>query len=269
MTFQGLAPERVLILSSRGSAYGAQVLRAARAAGLNVVGVIIEDAYARGGWHRIKRSVRRYGWLAVLFRGFEVCCSRTVARLAARRRAETVEEAASECGVSCLMVASLNGKEARRAISAYRPDLALLGGTGILDGKTLSLFPLGVLNAHPGLLPQYQGNYGNRWAVLNGDQCGITVYRLSPVLDEGPVLVREIVERGRREWPERLDVRVTTLCSQIVVRAALEYMSGRLQPREQVPSEGKCYGLLPVRQALRLYCRIWREKPKGHYRPSA
>lgn len=64
----------------------------------------------------------------------------------------------------------------------------------ILPKKILDLFPMGVLNAHPGDLPRYKGNACPNWALLNFEsQICLTIHQMSIELDSGPILMRQVL----------------------------------------------------------------------------
>jgi len=250
--------DRVLLLSSRNSVFGAQVLRAARAAGLNCVGAIIEDVYSRGGWRRFRRYARKYGLGAALFRTAEATFDQLATRFSPRETGERVEEAAGETGTPVAHVASLNSPAACAIIGNFKPDLGLLGGTSILRGLIVGQFRLGILNVHSGILPRYRGNYCNRWALLNGDRCGLSVYALDAGLDTGPVLATREVARMRGERLGQFEDRLSAAGAQFLACIASKYLAGGIEGRAQDPSEGHQYGLLPLAKAIRLYSLIWR-----------
>lgn len=61
----------------------------------------------------------------------------------------------------------------------------------ILSEDVLACFEHGVLNAHAGDLPQYRGNAAPNWAIINGeDEVVVTVHRMVPELDAGPILAK-------------------------------------------------------------------------------
>ncbi|MBI3732696.1 MAG: glycosyltransferase [Chloroflexi bacterium] len=251
--------KRVVLLSSRKSTYGAQVLRAAQKAGLPITAVIVEETVSRGGWKRFGLYLKRYGAIAVVFRTIEHRISEIGRKFKGERPLETIEQAAAATGVALENVSSLNSAEAHDHIRRWRPSLALLGGTRILNAKTIDLLPLGILNSHPGLLPKYRGNYCNRWALLNNDDCGVSVYQLEAGLDTGPMLAKQVVCRERGEWCTNFERRITALGAEFVAVTAEQYLSGQVRPVEQVLTEGQMYGLMPIFTNLRLYYRLWAE----------
>jgi len=248
---------RVLLLSSRNSVFGAQVLRAVRAAGLNLVGVVVEDAYPRGDLCRFRRYARKYGLGATLFRAAEATFDQLTTRRWFRETVERVEEAAVETGTPIEQVASINSPAACAIIGNFNAGLGLLGGVSILRRLIVRQFPLGMLNVHSGILPRYRGNYCNRWALLNGDPCGVSVYLLDEGLDTGPVLATGEVARMRGERLEHYEARVSAAGAKFLAGIASKYLAGGIEARAQDPSVGHQYGLLPLTNAIRLHFLLW------------
>ena len=59
----------------------------------------------------------------------------------------------------------------------------------ILPPTVLNLFPKGILNVHPSLLPLYRGSTPVQTAILNGDKTtGVTFIKLDEQTDHGPII---------------------------------------------------------------------------------
>lgn len=259
---------KILLLSSRRSTYGAQILEAASELGIEIQAVIIENEPSRGGWRRVRRYIRKYGVASVVLRGIEVFIA-CVARARLRRKAqENAERAALRHGIPCHKVDSLNEPEAWSIIEQFKPDLALLGGTRILSTDCLRRFPSGVLNAHVGLLPRYRGNYGNRWALLNGDQTGISVYLVDAGLDTGPILATRNVDMIPHEHLVEFEERSTRLGAALLAETAQAYLAGTLPPRSQSRGDGTQHPFMSARYLLRLYRKLYRDRRAARKRPS-
>lgn len=61
----------------------------------------------------------------------------------------------------------------------------------IIPLKILNLFPYGVINIHPSLLPKYRGPSPVQNAILNGDKrTGVTIIKLDKYVDHGDVIAQ-------------------------------------------------------------------------------
>lgn len=75
-----------------------------------------------------------------------------------------------------------------RAVAAAGIDVAIQGGVGILKPEMIAVPRLGILNVHPGRLPQYRGNACPEWAIHDGDEIWATAHMIDAGIDTGPVV---------------------------------------------------------------------------------
>ena len=82
--------------------------------------------------------------------------------------------------------------EALDRIKKENAQLGVLAYFGLLLPKELlNIFPKGILNIHPSLLPKYRGATPVQTAILNGDLgTGVTIIKLDEELDHGPILAQ-------------------------------------------------------------------------------
>ena len=74
-----------------------------------------------------------------------------------------------------------------------KSPLGVLASFGhILPPELLNLFPHGIINIHPSLLPQYRGATPVQHAITLGDQTtGVTLFKLTPKIDDGEIIAQE------------------------------------------------------------------------------
>ncbi len=75
-------------------------------------------------------------------------------------------------------------------ISNLHPDVGVVASYGkILPKALLDMFPFGLLNVHPSLLPKYRGPSPIQGVILNGDEkTGVTIMLVDEKMDHGPIL---------------------------------------------------------------------------------
>jgi methionyl-tRNA formyltransferase len=80
-------------------------------------------------------------------------------------------------------------------LAPLRPDLIICGGMPWrLPPAVLALPRLGAINIHPALLPRHRGPAAIQWAFRSGDPTlGITIHRIAPDFDTGPILAQTAV----------------------------------------------------------------------------
>lgn len=145
--------------------------------------------------------------------------------------------AAEELGIPCLLEADVNAPGFRERLAAFRPDAALVISFGqIFRRPLLGLPPLGCFNAHGSLLPRHRGAAPIQWALLQGEQdTGVTVIRMTPGMDRGPMLLKRSIPIGPRENSATLRERMAELSATAFLEAMerLERGAVELVPQEE------------------------------------
>jgi len=102
-----------------------------------------------------------------------------------------VETAARELGLPVLATANINLETER--LQALKADALIVVAFGqLLKTPLLSAFPLGGINVHFSLLPQYRGAAPVNHALLQGETVtGVSIMRMTKGLDAGPVFLKE------------------------------------------------------------------------------
>lgn len=67
-------------------------------------------------------------------------------------------------------------------------NLAIQGGTGILRNNVINKFDLGIINFHPGLLPQYRGCSAPEWQLYENNKIFTTCHLIDEGIDTGKIL---------------------------------------------------------------------------------
>ena len=108
-------------------------------------------------------------------------------------RANKIREIVTERGFSVVEQPSAKSKEGFiAALRRIAPDLILVWSYPmILPREAVEIPRYGCVNVHLGLLPEYRGLNGVRWALLNGeDQTGVTLHFMDAGIDSGDMISR-------------------------------------------------------------------------------
>ena len=137
---------------------------------------------------------------------------------------------------------SMRDAEAITAFQALALDAAVVVAYGqILPVQVLHAPRLGCFNLHASLLPRWRGAAPIQRAIMAGDAVtGVNVMRMSEGLDEGPVLLSEIVPIAATDTAASLSERLATVGATLLPRtlAALERGGARETPQA---AEGVIY----------------------------
>ncbi len=103
-----------------------------------------------------------------------------------------VKVAALEMGLGVYQPASVNRPDAVQRLRAAEPELGVVVAYGeMLSADLLTVPPAGFLNLHASLLPRYRGAAPVNWALIRGEtQSGVSIVRMTPGLDAGPILAQ-------------------------------------------------------------------------------
>ncbi len=98
-------------------------------------------------------------------------------------------------------------------------DVLICAGFGRrIPVRNLQAFPLGSFNAHPSLLPKYRGRHAVQWALARGErELGVTVHRMTEMLDHGPPVLRARVGFGPGWTAERVMAELAEMAGMLLV----------------------------------------------------
>ena len=123
----------------------------------------------------------------------------------------------------------LRHPEAIAAILALRPDLAVLADYGQIVPPPLLDLRHGALNLHPSALPRFRGAAPVPAAILAGDgETAVTLMRMDPGLDTGPIVARERVPLDGSERAPELERRLADLGADLLERSLAGWLDGSL-----------------------------------------
>ena len=154
-------------------------------------------------------------------------------------------------GIPTIPVGSLEDAGALERVRSLNADLFVYAGCGIVRAPLLALAPLGMVNAHMGLLPPMRGMNVAEWSVFLGAPVGCTVHLIDSGIDTGDILLFQAVDitgaASIDEMRQRVDLAQIDALGR-VVRWIREH--GTLPPAySQRPDEGRQY--FAMHEALR------------------
>jgi methionyl-tRNA formyltransferase len=111
---------------------------------------------------------------------------------------DVLKTAALENGVPVHQFASLRSAEARSALAGAQADLGIMAYVLQFAPQDFVTIPrLGTIQYHPSLLPRYRGPSSINWPIICGDtQTGLSIFRPTDGLDEGPVILQKTARIG-------------------------------------------------------------------------
>ena len=199
---------------------------------------------------------------ALIAAGYEVAAV-VVAQEAAgqSRRARPLEIAAVASAHSIPLLAPAK-------LSAVKDHLAGLGasvGVLVAYGKfvppsIIDLFPRGIINIHPSLLPKHRGPTPLESVILDGDRTtGVTLMQLAATMDSGPIVAQATVTLRGVEAKQALADQLSNLGKDMLLTHLPAVIAGSSPATAQDDSQVQ-YDQLIAKDAGRLDGAAW-QKP--------
>jgi methionyl-tRNA formyltransferase len=129
--------------------------------------------------------------------------------------------------------------ELLESLKALKPDISIVVAYGhILPQKIIDLPPMGTLNIHASLLPALRGAGPIQAAIHQGlSETGVSVMRVIPALDAGPVLLQARTQIFDDETFGELQVRLSELGALTLIEALTLLSLGK--GKESVQDESR------------------------------
>ena len=103
-----------------------------------------------------------------------------------------VKKYAIEKGLTILQPEKLKNPEFIDQLKSLHADLQIVVAFRMLPEIVWNMPPMGTLNLHGSLLPQYRGAAPINWAIINGEAyTGVTTFKLKHEIDTGDILLNE------------------------------------------------------------------------------
>ena len=125
----------------------------------------------------------------------------------------------AECHDINYRVVVHNSEETASIVREMDLDVGVILGARILKPIAFSEFNLGVLNMHPGLLPENRGLDNLKWAILKNLPQGVTVHLIDKYIDRGQLLCRESINIYEDDTLMDLHLRIQNLEQELMIRS--------------------------------------------------
>lgn len=138
----------------------------------------------------------RYQLEAILNAGFEVVAVVSApdkpAGRGMRSTATPVTTYARSKGIPCLQPKNLKSPEFLDELRSFKADIQVVIAFRMLPEVVWDMPPLGTVNLHASLLPDYRGAAPINWAIIQGEtRTGVTTFKLKHEIDTGDLLVQK------------------------------------------------------------------------------
>lgn len=120
-----------------------------------------------------------------------------------------VKKYAVEKGLYILQPEKLKNTNFINELQSLHADVQAVVAFRMLPEIVWNMPPMGTINVHASLLPQYRGAAPINWAVINGEkETGVTTFKLQHEIDTGNILMQQKLQIGNEETAGELHDRL-------------------------------------------------------------
>jgi phosphoribosylglycinamide formyltransferase-1 len=168
-------------------------------------------------------------------------------RIAGHPLAPSISQQALDYDIPLRPVRAHNDEHCLAPIRVVDPGLLVLGGTRIIQGELLAAARDGVLNSHPGLLPECRGSASPAWSVYHDIPIGSSCHFCTAEIDQGDLVGRRELPVYRGDRYEDLCYRTLVMAGTLMTEALGNHADGRLafRRRPQGPSPHPTFRNMP------------------------
>lgn len=132
-----------------------------------------------------------------------------------------------------------NLKEIMPKLKKFNAEAAILVAYGkIIPQEVIDIFPKGIINTHPSLLPKYRGPTPIETTILdNVAETGVSLMRLTAKMDAGPVYTQERAELTGSESKQELADKLLSSGQRLLKENIQAILEGWLMPKPQLDAE--------------------------------
>ena len=175
---------------------------------------------------------------ALVDNGFSVVAVVTVPDKPAGRGLKLSESAikqfAIQNNIPVLQPVKLKDPEFLKQLKSFRADIQVVVAFRMLPEMVWNMPPLGTINLHGSLLPQYRGAAPINRAIMNGETItGVTTFKLKQEIDTGNILLSEEISIGPDETAGELHDRMKETGAALVVRTIRGLINETLSEKPQ------------------------------------
>lgn len=152
-----------------------------------------------------------------------------------------VKKYALEKGLKVLQPEKLKSPEFIEALRSLNARLQVVVAFRMLPEVVWNMPPLGTINVHGSLLPQYRGAAPINWAIINGEKyTGVTTFKLQHEIDTGNILLQEKIAIRDDETAGELHDEMKEVGADLLVKTLTGIASNDIAevPQSQTPDSG-------------------------------
>ncbi|MHB1922755.1 MAG: methionyl-tRNA formyltransferase [Chitinophagaceae bacterium] len=119
-------------------------------------------------------------------------------------------------------------------LKALQADIQVVVAFRMLPEVVWNMPPMGTINLHGSLLPQYRGAAPINWCIIHGEkETGVTTFKLKQEIDTGDILFTEKIFIREDETAGELHDRMKVIGSKLLLKTIQALENGTIIPHSQ------------------------------------
>lgn len=145
-----------------------------------------------------------------------------------------VKQYALSKGLNILQPEKLKNPGFITELKKLNADLQIVVAFRMLPEVVWGMPPMGTINLHGSLLPQYRGAAPINWAIINGEkETGVTTFLLQQQIDTGNILMQERFPITESDNAGTLHDKMKEIGAAVLLQTVQEMAKGTLQSKPQ------------------------------------
>ena len=148
-----------------------------------------------------------------------------------------VKQFANDHGLFVLQPEKLKNPDFLEQLKNLQADLQIVVAFRMLPEVVWNMPPMGTVNLHGSLLPQYRGAAPINWAIINGEKfTGVTTFKLQQEIDTGDILLTTSMPFGDQETAGELHDKMKEIGAELLLQTVKGLAEGGLTESPQIES---------------------------------
>lgn len=149
-------------------------------------------------------------------------------------QSSAVKEFALGKGLKILQPEKLRSPEFLKELAELGADLFVVVAFRMLPEEVWTMAPLGTINLHASLLPNYRGAAPINWAIINGEkETGVTTFFIEKEIDTGKIIAQTKTDIDPNENVGSLYERLMCIGADLAVATVQRIINGNIDPIDQ------------------------------------
>jgi len=129
-----------------------------------------------------------------------------------------------------------NSEDCVQVLQSAKCEIGVVAGARILKQPVIDAVSVGIINLHPGLLPQMRGLDALQWSIYENQPLGVTSHVIDKRVDAGYIIERQVIKEYADDTLIDLSLRLQQTEINMVANAVRHLQDSKLTGLEAIPS---------------------------------